>query len=239
MDKPTGAQLPRLSWLSISPQANLINIPTALMLIVGAKGHAVEVLQCLTDAEQEGVVFFDDITPSLADSVLGQFLLLRSAAEVQAYLTNTDSRFVLGLGGPAQRRRLAAQFKNWGGQLTSVIASTAVVSPLAIIGPGANIMHHTLVSPTARLGEGVILNAGATVHHDSIVGDYCEISPGARVLSRCQLGFGCRVGALAVILADVIVGHEAIIGAGAVVTRPVKAGTTVVGVPARLIGEDI
>ena len=235
MDKPAGAQLPRICWLSTILQPNLISILAALMLIVGAKGHAVEVLQCLTDTEQEGVVFFDDITPSLADSVLGRFPLLRSAAEAQSYLINTDFRFVLGLGGPDQRRRLAAQCQKWGGQLTSVIASTAVVSPFSMVGSGVNIMHHTLVAPTGRLGDGVLLNTGAAVHHDSIVGDYCEISPGVRVLGHCQLGYRCRVGAMAVILPGVIVGDGAIIGAGAVVTHSVAAGTTVVGVPARLI----
>lgn len=205
------------------------------MLIVGAQGHAVEVLQCLTTNEQETVVFFDDMTPGLANSVLGRFPLLRSATEAQHYLATTDSRFVLGLGGPERRGRMAAQFRELGGQLTSVIASTAVVSPYATIGPGVNIMQHTLVSPTARLGEGVLLNAGAAVHHDSIIGEYCELSPGARVLGRCQLGHGCRVGAMAVVLSDVIVGNKAIIGAGAVVTRTVEVGTTVVGMPARRI----
>lgn len=205
------------------------------MLIVGAQGHALEVLQCLTDAEQDEAVFFDDVTSNMPGNVLGQFPLLRSVAEARAYLANTDSRFVLGLGGPGQRRHLAAQFRKWGGQLTSVIASTAIVSPFATVGPGANIMHHTLVGPTARLGEGVLLNAGAAVHHGSSVGDYCELSPGARVLGRCQLGHGCQVGALAVILPEMVVGNEAIIGAGAVVTRPVEAGITVVGIPARLV----
>ena len=205
------------------------------MLIVGAQGHAVEVLQCLTDAEQEKAVFFDDVTPHLAGNVLGQFLLLRSAAEARAYLANTDSRFVLGLGGPSQRRQLAAQFREWGGQLTSVIAFTAVVSPFATVGLGVNIMQHTLVAPTARLGEGVLLNAGAAVHHGSSVGDYCELSPGARILGRCQLGHGCQIGAQAVILPEMVVGNEAVIGAGAVVTRPVVAGITVVGIPARLV----
>ena len=206
------------------------------MLIVGAQGHAVEVLQCLTDAEQAGAVFFDDVTPNLSGKVLGQFPLLRSAAEAQAYLARTDSRFVLGLGGPGRRRHLAAQFRAWGGLLTSVVAATAVVSPFAVVGTGANMMQHTLVSQTASLGEGVLLNAGAAVHHDSVVGDYCEISPGARILGHCRLGQGCWVGAAAVILPGVVVGQDAIIGAGAIVTRPVEAGTTVVGIPARLMG---
>lgn len=69
------------------------------MLIVGAKGHAVEVLQCLTDTERERAVFFDDTTPDLSGDVLGRYPILRSAAEARAYLAHTDSRFVLGLGG--------------------------------------------------------------------------------------------------------------------------------------------
>ena len=124
------------------------------MLVIGARGYAVEVLQCLTDDEQETVAFFDDMTTILPNSVLGRFPLLRSATEAHAYLATTDSRFILGLGGPDRRRRMAAQFQEWGGQLTSVIAPTAVVSPFATVGLGVNLMWYTLVSPTAQLGEG-------------------------------------------------------------------------------------
>ena len=206
------------------------------MLIVGAKGHAVEVLQCLGVAEREQAVFFDDLTLSHLSNVFGKYPLLRTLAEARAYMTTIDPRFVLGLGNPSLRRRLATQFREWGGELTSVIASTAVIGPFSTVGVGINIMHHTLVSPTATLGEGVLLNAGAAVHHDSNVGDYCEISPGVRILGRCRLGHSCQVGASAVILPDVVIGNEVIVGAGAIVTRSVKAGATVVGIPARLVG---
>lgn len=204
------------------------------MLIIGAKGHAVEVLQCLAVAEREQAVFFDDLTPNQPSYIMSRYPLLRSAAEAQDYLAHTDQRFVLGLGGPALRQRLAAQFQGWGGVLTTIIATTAVIGPhVAGVGAGANLMHHTLVAPNAWLGEGVLLNAGAAVHHDVEVGAYCEVSPGARLLGRCRLGSSCHVGAMAVVLPDVVVGDNAIIGAGAVVTRNVPAGATVVGVPAR------
>lgn len=206
------------------------------MLIVGAKGHAVEVLQCLTVAEREQAVFFDDLTLHQSGYIMGCYPLLRNAFEAQDYLARTDPRFVLGLGGPALRQRLAAQFQSWGGVLTTTMAATAVVGPHVVeVGAGANIMHYVLVAPNARLGEGVLLNAGVAVHHDAEVGAYCEVSPGARLLGRCRLGSSCQVGAMAVVLADIVIGDNAIIGAGAVVTRNVSAGTTVVGVPARPI----
>ena len=193
-----------------------------------------EVLQCLGAYERERVAFFDDVTPDQLSHVLGQYPLLRTIVEAQAYLSRTDSRFVLGLGGPALRRQLAAKFQEWGGKLTTVTATTAVVGPhVAELGAGLNIMHHTLVAPNARLGEGVLINAGAAVHHDVEVGAYCEISPGARLLGRCKLGINCQVGALAVVLPDIIVGDNARIGAGAVVTHNVPAGVMVLGVPAR------
>ena len=207
------------------------------MLIIGAKGHAMEVFQCLNIVEREQVAFFDNVTHAQSGCLFGLYPLLRTPADARFYLANTDSRFILGLGGPSLRRRLAAQFRDWGGLLTSVIAPTAVVGPFASIGAGLNIMQYALVSPNVTLGEGVLINAGAAVHHDSIVGDYCEISPGARLLGRCQLGHSCQVGAAAVILPGILVGQEAIIGAGAVVTRPVKAGATVVGIPARPLGK--
>ncbi|MBO2032546.1 NeuD/PglB/VioB family sugar acetyltransferase [Siccationidurans ginsengisoli] len=204
------------------------------MLIVGAKGHAVEVFQCLTEAEREGVLFFDDVTPNQLQKVFGRYALLRTATEARAYLASKDSRFVLGLGGPSRRQHLATQFLEWGGLLTTVIAPTAIVGPYTnSLGAGLNIMHGSMVAPSACLGEGVLLNAGAAVHHDVEVGDYCEISPGARLLGRCRLGKRCQIGALAAVLPDVVIGDEAVIGAGAVVTRDVPAGSTVVGVPAR------
>ena len=204
------------------------------MLIIGAKGHAIEVLQCLPEAGRSQAEFFDNVTPSQLTLVLGQYRLLRTVAEAQTYLSDIDARFVLGLGGTELRMRLAAQFQEWGGTLTSIIAASAVVGPhVTSLGAGLNIMHHTLVAPNVYLGEGVLLNAGAAIHHDVEVGAYCEISLGARLLGRSRLGSGCQVGASAVVLPDVTVGNKAIIGAGAVVTRNVPAGTTVVGIPAR------
>ncbi|TGE15555.1 acetyltransferase [Hymenobacter elongatus] len=206
------------------------------MLILGARGHAVEILQCLPQlAAANELVFFDDVTPDLEPLLFGQFPVLRSMEQVVA-LFQRDPAFVLGLGGGRLRSQLAQKFSALGGNLTSVIAASAHVGAYDVtLGSGLNIMHNALVSNATRLGEGTLVNAGAAVHHNVLVGQYCEISPGARILGGCQLHDFVLVGANATVLPRLTIGEGARIGAGAVVIQDVPAGATVVGVPGRIV----
>ena len=63
------------------------------------------------------------------------------------------------------------------------------------------------------------------------------ISPKAAPMQkgRIKIGNRCWIGAKAVILKDVELGDGCVVGAGAVVTKSFPAGSTIVGVPARLL----
>lgn len=207
------------------------------MLIIGAKGHAVEVFQCMPASDYAGLAFYDDVDGNLTE-VFATYPVCKSHDQAQQHFAR-DPRYILGLGGTQRRRQLAQVFSQLGGICTSVVASTATVSSYSQLGNGINIMHGCLVAPNTTLGNGVLLNAGAAVHHDVMVGDYCEISPGARLLGRCRLGADVAVGAGAIILPDITIGEGTVIGAGAVVTHNLSAGSRVAGVPARSITKSI
>jgi sugar O-acyltransferase (sialic acid O-acetyltransferase NeuD family) len=208
------------------------------MIVIGAGGHAAEVLEILIRAGGERDLFvFDDVSAECPDRLFGRFEVLRSSDAAAAHF-ELDPRFVLGLGGPAHRRSMADRFRALGGVLTSVASDQAEVGCFETdIGDGVNLMDGVRVSSRVVIGEGVLLNRGSNVHHDTTVSAYSEVGPGAQLLGRVTVGRRAAVGAGAIILPDRRIGDRAVVGAGAVVTGDVPSGEVWAGVPARRVGE--
>ncbi|MDR2991888.1 MAG: serine O-acetyltransferase [Burkholderiaceae bacterium] len=105
------------------------------------------------------------------------------------------------------------------------------------IHPGAVIGHHVFIDH----GMGVVIGETAEVGDDCTI--YQGVTLGGTTLERGAkrhptLGKGVIVGAGSQVLGSFTVGDGAKIGSGAVVTKPVPAGATAVGNPARIIGEE-
>jgi serine acetyltransferase len=81
------------------------------------------------------------------------------------------------------------------------------------------------------------VSMGATILTHTDVGESPLRDRLPRSVAGTRIGEASYVGANATILPGCHVGRRAVVGAGAVVTRPVPDGATVVGVPARLVGD--
>lgn len=204
------------------------------MIIVGAGGHAKELLAIVREQSPLGSVFFyDDVTKTQPDLFLNQFKVLRTGEEVMAHLLD-DPRFALGIGNPKHRYQLAEKFKSWGGVLTSVISSSASIGSFNILlGEGLNIMSGAILTEEVTIGKGTLVHVHASVHHDCRIGEYCEILPGSRILGHVTIGNFTSIGSGAIVLPKISIGKNVIVGAGAVVTKNIGDGKTVKGVPAR------
>jgi len=205
------------------------------VLIIGAGGHAKEVLDILTRLRpNEDFIFYDDVNENLC-LLFNKFKIIKTIEEAELLFTK-DPRFVLGIGGPLNRMKLAEKFKNAGGTITSVISPTAIIGNYdVILGKALNIMHHVFISNSVKIGDGSLINAGAKIHHDTKIGNFCEISPGTIICGGVQIEDLVFIGAGAVLIPKVKIGSNSIIGAGSVVINDIPKNSVAVGVPAKVI----
>ncbi|WP_404443830.1 hypothetical protein LG315_10555 [Microbacterium marinum] len=110
-------------------------------------------------------------------------------------------------------------------------------------------LHGIDVDPRASLGPGLLLQhpVGVVIGGGAVVGARCTIMSGA-VLGRQsihsgsdpngypKLGDNVLLGTGATVLGDTRIGNHGTIGAKSLVIRDVRAGATVVGIPARETG---
>lgn len=75
------------------------------------------------------------------------------------------------------------------------------------------------------------------VHDDAKRMDRTEAGAADGTVAPVVLKRGCYLGAGCLLLPGVTVGEKAVVGAGAVVTKDVPAGSVVVGVPAKVVGD--
>jgi sugar O-acyltransferase (sialic acid O-acetyltransferase NeuD family) len=204
------------------------------MVIAGAGGHAIEILEVLEESSYSRVIrFFDDTGISRENLVLGRFQRITSLSDATVLFKN-DPGFALGVGKPSVRKLLFDKLTAAGGVVRSVISPYARIGKnKVLLGEGLNIMTGAVLTVSTEVGNGTLIHIHCSIHHDTVIGDFCELSPGCRILGNVRIGSYVSVGTNAVILPGVSIGDNAVIGAGAVVTTDVPAGIRVAGVPAK------
>lgn len=193
--------------------------------IYGAGGHGKVVLDAMHNAQMECDGFVDD--RQLFVWAGHQVLSLSNLPP------NKNFSLHLSIGNNKSREKIVSDLI--GVDYFSVFHPTTVVATSAIVEVGSFLAAHSIVGPDAYVGKHCIINHAAIVDHDCSVNDYTHIAPRSCLGGGVKVGKGVLVGAGAIILPGIVVEDYAVIGAGAVVVENVKAKSTVVGVPARIL----
>jgi serine O-acetyltransferase len=117
--------------------------------------------------------------------------------------------------------------------------------PARLVSHAARFVTGVEIHPGARIGRRVFIDhgMGVVVGETASIGDGCLIYKGVVLggtslehrVRHPQVGSNVVIGSNACVLGNITIGDGARIGSGSVVVRPVAAGATVVGVPARLV----
>jgi UDP-2-acetamido-3-amino-2,3-dideoxy-glucuronate N-acetyltransferase len=128
------------------------------------------------------------------------------------------------------------------------------VMPGAVVGAECSLGQNVVVMNGVRIGDRVKIQNNVSVYEGVTLEDdvFCGpsmvftnvINPRSEVSRRNEyqktlVKRGATIGANATILCGTTLGEYCFIGAGAVVTKDVPAGVQVLGVPARIVKEDV
>jgi len=204
------------------------------VLVLGAGGHGQVVADILRSQQAAGeelrfAGYLDDrqsSRPNRDSTILGA---------IHQWSSVTHDAVIVAIGDNATRKKRFDELTAAGARF--VVArhpSTTVASEISI-GAGSMLCAGVIINTRACIGANTIINTAASIDHHCRIGDHAHIAPGVRLGGNVEVGEGALLGIGAIVLPGIKVGAWATVGAGAVVTEDVAAGTTVVGVPARVL----
>lgn len=203
------------------------------LILVGGGGHCKSVIEAAESAGFDilGVL---DMPEDVGKEILST-KVIGTDDDIPSYVDKAD--FVVTVGfikNPSIRIKLYNRIKESGGNLATVIASTAYVSKYATIGEGTVIMHQAFVNAGAKIGNNVIINTATNIEHDAVIGDDCHISTGTMVNGDCRVGERSFIGSQSVLANGISVGDDIIVGAGSLVRKSIHEKGIYSGNPAIL-----
>ncbi|WP_170937368.1 MULTISPECIES: acetyltransferase [Rhodomicrobium] len=206
--------------------------------IYGAGGHAKDLLaQLIFDFGRDGVLCLVDDFESGRQQAGFDVLDFETACR-----RHPKANWLIAVGDPSQRLRITRAIESRIGEESAFVSSRAFVAYDFAPAPGVQVLAGCCISAEVTLGRGTIVNLGSTISHESRIGDFVSISPGCTLAGRVRVEDEVFLGTGATIMngtaeRPITVGRKSVVGAGAVVIRDVAAGSTVVGVPARPMGQ--
>jgi len=210
------------------------------LVLWGGSGHALVVREALGPDAPPIVAVFDrsSVEQPFAD------VPLYTGEDAWQRWCDTDpdlhsTGFVVAIGGARgpDRLRIHQRLVGFGLSPVSLVHRRAFRAGGAVCGPGSQVLAMAALCERASVGTQTIVNTGATVDHECAIGDGVHIGPGAHLAGLVTVEDHATIGAGAIVLPRVRIGSGAVIGAGAVVRHDVPPHVTMVGNPARKVGD--
>ena len=153
---------------------------------------------------------------------------------IKDYQPQAGDVFVSSIGG-ASRRPCMEEIIRRGGEFLELIHQTARIYTNAKLGKGNFIGAYTVIGNDAVVGDYNMIQSYTVIGHDAKIGSWNRIDTHVTCVGGTIVEDDVNIHTSAVISHNVVVETGAHVGACSFVFRKVKAGTTVIGNPAKRI----
>jgi sugar O-acyltransferase (sialic acid O-acetyltransferase NeuD family) len=203
------------------------------LIIIGAGGMGRTMYDMARESNGYGIEydirgFIDDNTATL-DSFENYPPLI---APIQGYQPKDNEIFICSIGGPA-RKKCMEEIISKGGNFLTMIHSTARIGTNVLIGEGSIIGAFTTIGADAKIGKYNLIQSYSVIGHDSIIGDWNRIDTHVTLVGGTIVHNEANIHTSAMISHNVTIEDNSRVAACSFVIRKVKAGTTVMGNPAK------
>lgn len=153
---------------------------------------------------------------------------------IEEYCPEEDDVFICSMGGNV-KKMCCEKILSRGGEFINIIHSTARVGTNVKLGTGNVIGAYVALGADAKIGNHNLIQSYSVVGHDAVIGNWNRIDTHVTCVGGIKIEDETMIHTSAVINHKVIVETGAKVGACSFVIKKVKAGTTVMGNPARRI----
>ncbi len=203
------------------------------LLILGAGGMGKEIYYTARHSIGYGTEFvvkgfLDFPNPDWDTSIYPPILGLEDDYEIQP-----DNVFTCSIGDVHLKRKVCEKMKARGAKFQTLIFENVQIRENVKIGDGCIIDSYAHIGSDAVIGENCLIQAFSCVAHDCVIGDYARIDVRSLLVGGVVVGNNVTVHTNAVVSHKVVLEDDSTVAAMSFVIKKVKAGTTVMGNPAK------
>ena len=210
--------------------------PTRHLLILGTGTFAEEIADVVSEITGVIVIgFVENINRKLCSKKLRN-LPVFWVDELSRLSKNHE--VICGLG-TTHRHLYIEQVKKYKIPFATLVHPSSRISRKSSVGRGTFISSGVNIAAYTKLGSHVNVNRGALIGHHTLIGSFVTIGPGVNIAGNSRIEDGTYIGMGALVLDHISVGSHSIVGAGALVTKDVPDNVQVVGVPAKIVKQNI
>lgn len=212
----------------------------ARLVLVGAGDFGREVLWTCSQLNKdqcrwERICFIDDNLEHARASMQKYQIDIPVIAPIVDFVPSETDLFLCTVGDPRTKLSICEGLRRKGGLFATIVHPSVSIASRSSLGKGVFIASFASISVDVTVGDFATINSYSGFGHNALLDEGCTISAHCDVTGHAHLERGVFLGSHAAVMPGVRVGAFATVAAGSVAFRNVKAGETVIGVPAKAI----